>query len=724
MATWLVHIALLAYAAGAAAFLTWLVRPDFRWVRIGRGLLLAGVIVHFAAFATGFSVAALGLGAGAWKGGQLFSLLAAITVAAYLILDFRYELPVAGAFVAPFTVAVMVPAHLVPSAAHAVAPQLYYSIALFLHVGAAALGTGVLALAFGLALLYLASEKQVKSKRPGRLFARLPSLDLLDRAGYRLAVWGFVFLSLTIATGSLVSREATGTTLPFAPKQGFAILAWALFASLIQARLVAGWRGRRVALLVVTGFVLLAGVYVGLLSAAPVLHGGAAATFLCVGLSHRQAVISVREQLALPDDLIPARVQKLRSLPGVREAFLLSTCNRFEVFAVAEKRESAEDVLEELGPVAAPFAVCRFEEEALRHLFRVAASLDSMVVGEAQILGQVKEAAALAQQAGALGPELQRALARALSAAKRVRTETEIARGAVSVASVAVRLAHKLLGSLEGRSVLLLGAGEMAQLAARELRSEGASELLVANRNPARAEELGKEYGGVPVSLAELPALLERADVAICSTGASHPVVTREMMAKALKARRYRPIFLVDLTLPRNVEPSANELENVYVYDLDDLEHVAAQNRDLRESQVGKAEAIVEEELKAFVKASRERNAVPVLARLREHAETIASAEAEKTLAGLRGLDERQQKSVRAMASAIVNKLLHHPTAKLRAEAGDGPLGDAAATLFALEASPGPSPVPMPVPDPAPDPSPRPLPEPDPEPAVLPFRKK
>ncbi|MCA1826379.1 MAG: inner membrane protein YpjD [Myxococcales bacterium] len=273
MATILVHISLLAYAAGAAAFLTWLVKPDARWVRSGRLLLLAGLALHVGAFLApaDTNLATIGLGAGNWKGGQLFSLLAAITVAGYLILDWRYDLPVAGAFVAPFTVAVMVPAHLVPSTARAIAPQLYHSIALRIHVGAAAVGTGILALAFGLALLYLASEKQMKTKRPGRLFARLPSLDLIDKAGYRLAVWGFVFLSLAIATGSLASHEATGHALPFAPKQGFAILAWALFASLIQARLVAGWRGRRVAFLVITGFVLIIGTYVGLLTA-PALH--------------------------------------------------------------------------------------------------------------------------------------------------------------------------------------------------------------------------------------------------------------------------------------------------------------------------------------------------------------------------------------------------------------------------------------------------------------------
>ena len=443
-------------------------------------------------------------------------------------------------------------------------------------------------------------------------------------------------------------------------------------------------------------------------------------TFICVGLSHKQAPIAVRERLAVSAEALPDRVRQLKALPGVREALLISTCNRLEIFAIADEKNAGADILSALGPVAAPHAVCRFDEEAARHLFRVAASLDSMVVGEAQILGQVKEAAALAQEAGTLGPELSRALARALSAAKRVRTETEIARGAVSVSSIAVQLAHKLLGNLEGRSILLLGAGEMAQLAARELKSQGASELLVANRSPARAEELAREISGVPVSLEELPSLLERADVAICSTGATHFVITRELMQRALKARRYRPIFLVDLTLPRNVDPAANELEGVYVYDMDDLENAAAQNRNLREAHLGKAEAIVEEELRAFFAQSHERRAVPVLARLRAHAEAVARAEAEKTLAALQGLDERHQKSVRAMALAIVNKLMHQPTSRLRAEAGQGPLGEAAAALFGLD-EPGPAPIP--VPDPAPDPAPKPLPEPGDGRAVLPFKR-
>ena len=411
---------------------------------------------------------------------------------------------------------------------------------------------------------------------------------------------------------------------------------------------------------------------------------------LCVGLSHKQVPIAVREQLAVAADDLPARLARLRALSGVREAMLLSTCNRLEVFAVADERTCADDLLRDLGPLAAEHALTRFEEEALLHLFRVTASLDSMVVGEAQIQGQVKEAHARALEAGACGAALSRALSAALSAAKRVRTETAIARGAVSISSVAVRMAHKVLGDLSGRAVLLIGAGEMAQLAARELHAGGASELLVANRSGTAAEALAREVGGIPVGLGDLPALLERVDVVLCSTGAQQPIVTRELIGRVLKGRRYRPLFLIDLALPRNVEPAANQLENVYVYDLDDLERVAAQNRELREQEVQRAEAIVREEITVYARAKQERAAVPVLARLRAQAQALADAEVERTLSLLGPLSERQQKSVHSMAAAIVNKLLHGPTARLRGEQG-GPLADAAAELFGLQDAPDPS---------------------------------
>ena len=270
MAIALVHIALVAYLAASVSYLAWLLSPRPRLVSIGRLGLLAGLLLHLGAFAIARHA---GLeGPTAWRGGQLFSLLSGALVAVYLALDLRYRLPVAGAFVGPLVVAVMIPAHLVPSRAREVAPILTHSLILPLHVAAATLGTAALALAFALALLYLAGERQLKHKNPGRLFARLPSLALIDKLGYRLSVWGFIFLSLAIATGSFAAKESIGHALPFAAKELFAVLAWLLLAAMIQARLVAGWRGRRVALLVVAGFVLLIGTYVALL-AAPQLPG-------------------------------------------------------------------------------------------------------------------------------------------------------------------------------------------------------------------------------------------------------------------------------------------------------------------------------------------------------------------------------------------------------------------------------------------------------------------
>jgi glutamyl-tRNA reductase len=409
-------------------------------------------------------------------------------------------------------------------------------------------------------------------------------------------------------------------------------------------------------------------------------------TLVAVSISHKQAPISVRELLAVPAEKLPLRLQALRALPGVNEVLILSTCNRLEIFAAASSWTAAGTILDSLDPAAAPLALCSSGEDALRRLFRVAASLESMVVGEAQILGQLKEAAAQAELAGTMGPELRRAVARATSSARRVRSETAIARGALSLSSVAADLAHKLLGDLGGKSVLLVGAGEMGRLAAREFRSRGASELLVANRSSAGAQELAQEIGGTPVFFDQLPKLLERVDVVICCTGADHCLITHAQVEHAARARRCKPLFLVDLALPRNVESRANELSDVYVYDLDDLERLAAQNRGLRAAEIAGAEQIVEEDLQDALAQDKERDSLPALARLRARGEAIARAELEKTLIALSGLDEKQAARVRAMAMAIVNKLLHQPTVRLRAEAGQGPLASAALELFGLEA--------------------------------------
>jgi ABC-type uncharacterized transport system permease subunit len=265
MATILVHIALLCYTGAAAAYLAWLLRPRDRLVSAGRVLLSVGLAFHVVAF----PLLRLSESARVWNAGHLFSLISAATVAAYLLIDWKYRVPVAGAFAAPLTVAAMVPAHLVPTRAREFQGGVESLVMLTVHVGCAIAGSVALGLAFALALVFLSSERRIKRKQAGWLLKRLPSLELVERIGWQLSVWGFIFLSVTLGTGSLVSKAASGSLFTFAPKQAFAVLAWSLLAVLIQARLVAGWRGRRLALLVVVGFVFLIGTYVALLSRAP-----------------------------------------------------------------------------------------------------------------------------------------------------------------------------------------------------------------------------------------------------------------------------------------------------------------------------------------------------------------------------------------------------------------------------------------------------------------------
>ncbi|MBX5481782.1 MAG: glutamyl-tRNA reductase [Myxococcaceae bacterium] len=413
---------------------------------------------------------------------------------------------------------------------------------------------------------------------------------------------------------------------------------------------------------------------------------------LCIGVSHKSAPIELRERLALSEE---AQVQLLQRFAPIGEAMLLSTCNRVELYLAAEDlaaaRQCATAALQEVAgaPEVLHHLYEHQGERAALHLFRVASSLDSMVVGEPQILGQVKDAFELAQKIGSARGELTRACNAAFGCAKRVRTDTGIGRAAVSMASAAVELAGKIFGGLAGANVLVVGAGEMAALAARHLQHAGAKRLVVANRTLARAEALAKEVGGVARSLDDLGALLVTADVVVSSTGALRPLFTRELVAQAQKARRHRPLFLVDLAVPRDIAPDVHELDGVYAYDVDDVQKVVADNAAARVAEAAKAEALVAEELARFVRARAVRAQVPVLAQLRAHAEKIARAEVERTLAKLRDLDERERQSIAAMAQAIVNKILHAPTMRLRAlDDGGERLADAAAQLFGLAAEP------------------------------------
>ncbi|HYV46927.1 MAG TPA: glutamyl-tRNA reductase [Myxococcaceae bacterium] len=415
---------------------------------------------------------------------------------------------------------------------------------------------------------------------------------------------------------------------------------------------------------------------------------------VCAGLSYRSAPLEVRERLALSGEAQDLLLGQLRD-QGL-EAVVLCTCNRAEIYAAgpaaAEALEAARAALcERGGAQAQPHLYEHGGEAAVLHLFRVCCSLDSMVLGEAQIFGQVKDAYERAQTAGSAGGELSRACQAAFACAKRARTETGIGRAATSMASAAVDLSRRIFGDLHGRPALVVGAGEIGELAARHL-SQARCKVVIANRTRERAEALAAQVGAAVRPFEELHALLHSVDLVVSSTASPAPLFTRENVVPAMKARRHRPLLLVDLAVPRDVAPGVHgSAEGVYAYDVDDIRQVIDENVAARANEAAKAEQIVAEEVARYVRARAVRDGVPVLAQLRQRAEQIARAEAERTLQHLPELSEKQRKSVEAMGMAIVNKLLHQPTAKLRALDPSGqpsPLADAAAELFGLEEAP------------------------------------
>lgn len=418
--------------------------------------------------------------------------------------------------------------------------------------------------------------------------------------------------------------------------------------------------------------------------------------FTVVGLSHHTTPVEVRERLAFAEAELPEALRRAAQLT-TGEALLLSTCNRVELYLAGDapldalrSRVAAFLAQEHSLPGALESHLYAHQsEDALRHLFRVAASLDSAVIGEPQILGQVKAAFEVAQRAGTIGALLGQVLPRALSAAKRVRTETRIARSSSSVASAAVELARRIFGGLDGREVLVVGAGKMGELAARHLYSAGCARLLVANRTRERAEELAgrmRAVGGEASAhgFEELPALLTRADVVLCSTGAAQPVLAREAVQRAMKARKGRWLCLLDIAVPRDVEPAAGELPNVYLYDVDALTRVASDNLEERRREAERAEVILDEEVARCAEGLRARGVVPTIRALREQFGAVARAEVERTLRRLGPIAEKERREIELLAEAIVNKLLHQPLTTLKREAESQALLDAARTLFAL----------------------------------------
>ncbi len=391
-----------------------------------------------------------------------------------------------------------------------------------------------------------------------------------------------------------------------------------------------------------------------------------------VGLSHQTAPLAVREALAFPEEEMAEALERLREESGLTEAMILSTCNRVEIYGRAP-----ESVV---GPVAeflARFHDRRLEEleshlyrlegeAAVRHAFRVAASLDSMVLGEPQILGQVKRAYEAAEAAGALGSVLTTLRNRSFAAAKRARTETAIGRNAVSVSHVAVELARKIFGDLSERSVLLVGAGKMSEVAARQMVRDGARAAVLGGRTLERAEQLAAALGGRAAPLDALRSEMSRVDVVISGTGAPGLVVRREDVEAAQAARRHRPLFLIDIAVPRDVEPEAGKVKGVFLYDLDDLRSVAEANLRERRKEAAAAQAILDHEIRAFLQWRESLDVVPLLVELRSRADEIRQAEVDKARRRLGPLTPEQEKALDAMTSGIVNKLLHPPTVELK----------------------------------------------------------
>ena len=391
------------------------------------------------------------------------------------------------------------------------------------------------------------------------------------------------------------------------------------------------------------------------------------------GLSHRNAPVSVREQIAVEEDKLREILGDVQASGVAAEVVVLSTCNRVEVYGVAEVTGEARGAIfrhlcRQRGVnVAAvePALYTHEDAEAIRHAFRVASSLDSMMIGEPQILGQVKDAFSLAQACETVGPTLHTLFTQAFAVAKKVRSETEIARHAVSVSFAAVELAKKIFAGLSGRAVLLVGAGKMGELAAKHLVEQGAFPIYVTNRTWSRAQEIARALAGTAVPFDELTSAIGAVDIAITSTGATVPLVTRALVQGLMQGRR-RPLFFIDIAVPRNVETSVNTLDNVYVYDIDDLKSVVDANLRERSREAHRAEGIVEREVAKFVARLRDVEVIPTIVSLRERLEAIRQAEVRKALTRIPDASPEVREALDALSSAIVNKILHTPITKLR----------------------------------------------------------
>ncbi len=394
-----------------------------------------------------------------------------------------------------------------------------------------------------------------------------------------------------------------------------------------------------------------------------------------VGLSHKTAPVEVREQLAFGADAVRGALTSLLERENVSEAMILSTCNRVEVVAESPDERLIRDFICEYHRIPADTVSKHLytfrNADAIRHVFRVAASLDSMMIGEPQILGQVKEAYRIATDAGTIGMHLSALMSRAFAVAKKVRSETGISQSAVSVSYAAVELAKKIFGDLNGKAVMIIGASKMGELSAKHLKRAGVSSVLVTNRTFERAVELAKIFEGAAVPFDHFTDHIDRADIIISSTGAPHFIINKAMAEQIIHRRKNRPMFFIDIAVPRDIDPAVNEIDNAFVYDIDDLQQVVDSNMKERLREAHRAEEIVDQEVQAFCTRMQSREVVPTIVQLRDTLDRLRREEIERNRKYLKDLTPEQQASIDQITQSLVNKILHHPIAHLKQMAHD-----------------------------------------------------
>lgn len=404
---------------------------------------------------------------------------------------------------------------------------------------------------------------------------------------------------------------------------------------------------------------------------------------IVVGLSHKTAPVEIRERVAFSPTSMGKPLREILALPAVSEGVIVSTCNRVELYATSRDPEAGVVQLKRylasyhnIPPQDLESYLYDYRgEDAIRHLFRVASSLDSMVIGEPQILGQIKTAYGYATEFKTAGLILNRFLHKAFSVAKRVRTETEIANNAVSVSFAAVELARKIFGKLEDKTVLLIGAGEMCELAARHFINNGVSSVMVTNRTFERAEKLAAEFNGKPLPFDNFSDYLPQVDIILTSTGAPNFILGHKTLEEVIRRRKNKPMFLIDIAVPRDIDPRVNNIDNIYLYDVDDLQGVVQANLKERQKEARKAEGIIDQEIGQFHRWLASLEVVPTIVSLRSKLEEVRRGEVEKTFASLRDLGQKERKAIEALTSAIINKVLHHPITTLKQSQND-PSGD------------------------------------------------